>query len=54
MLVFGARAAAGAGSCAGVRGGALFSVVVVCGCPGRWCCPCVRFRLWPVVAVELA
>ena len=30
MLVFGARAAAGAGSCAG--GGALFGVVVVCGC----------------------
>ena len=32
MLVFQARAAAGAGSCAGVRGGAPFSVVVVCGC----------------------
>ena len=32
MLVFGARAAAGAGSCAGVRGGAPFGVVVVCGC----------------------
>ena len=30
MLVFGARAAAGAGSCAG--GGAPFGVVVVCGC----------------------
>ena len=30
MLVFGARAAAGAGSCAG--GGATFGVVVVCGC----------------------
>ena len=30
MLVFGARAAAGAGSCA--RGGAPFGVVVVCGC----------------------
>ena len=24
------------------------------GCPGRWCCPCVRFGLWPVVGVELA
>ena len=32
MLLFGARAAAGAGSCAGVRGSALFGVVVVCGC----------------------
>ena len=32
MLVFGARAAAGAGSCAGVRGSAPFGVVVVCGC----------------------
>ena len=30
MLVFGARAAAGAGSCAG--GGAPFGVAVVCGC----------------------
>ena len=32
MLVLGARAAAGAGSCAGVRGSAAFGVVVVCGC----------------------
>ena len=24
------------------------------GCPGRWCCPCVRLGLWPVVGVELA
>ena len=24
------------------------------GCPGRWCCPCVRFGLWPVVGAELA
>ena len=32
MLVFGARAAAGAGLCAGVRGSAPFGVVVVCGC----------------------
>ena len=32
MLVLGARAAAGAGSCAGVRGSAPFGVVVVCGC----------------------
>ena len=24
------------------------------GCPGRWCCPCVRFGLWPVVGGELA
>ena len=24
------------------------------GCPGRRCCPCVRFGLWPVVGVELA
>ena len=31
MLVLGARAAAGAGSCAGVRGSAPFGVVVVCG-----------------------
>ena len=58
MLVFGARAAAGAGSCAGDRGSAPFGVVVVLwllagGCPGRWCCPCVRFRSWPVVGVEL-
>ena len=22
-------------------------------CPGRWCCPCVRFGLWLVVGVEL-
>ena len=59
MLVFGARAAAGAGSCAGVRGSAPFGVVVVCGCSlvavlAGWCCPCVRFGLWPVVGVELA
>ena len=32
MLVLGARAAAGAGSCPGVRGSAPFGVVVVCGC----------------------
>ena len=32
MLVLGARAAAGAGLCAGVRGSAPFGVVVVCGC----------------------
>ena len=32
MLVLGARAAAGSGSCAGVRGSARFGVVVVCGC----------------------
>ena len=32
MLVLGARAAAGAGSCAGVQGSAPFGVVVVCGC----------------------
>ena len=24
------------------------------GCPGRRCCPCVRFGVWPVVGVELA
>ena len=24
------------------------------GCPGRWCCPCARFGLWPVVGVDLA
>ena len=39
MLVFGARAAAGAGSCAG--GGAPFGVVVVCGC--------TLWLSWPVV-----
>ena len=32
MLVLGARAAAGAGSCAGARGSTRFGVVVVCGC----------------------
>ena len=32
MLVLGARAAAGVGSCAGVRGSAPFGMVVVCGC----------------------
>ena len=32
MLVLGARVAAGAGSCAGVRGSAPFGLVVVCGC----------------------
>ena len=32
MLVLGARAAAGAGSCAGARGSAWFGVVAVCGC----------------------
>ena len=32
MLVLGARAAAGAGSCAGARGSARFAVLVVCGC----------------------
>ena len=32
MLVLGALAAAGAGSCAGARGSARFGVVVVCGC----------------------
>ena len=57
MLVFGARAAAGAGflrrgRCAVWRGcGVLLHAG---GCPGWWPCPCVRFRLWPVVGVELA
>ena len=23
-------------------------------CPGRWCCPCVRIGLWPVVGAKLA
>ena len=32
MFVLGARAAAGAGSCAGARESAWFGVVVVCGC----------------------
>ena len=45
MLVFGARVAAGAGCGVWLHAG---------GCPGRWCCPCVRFGLWPVVGVELA
>ena len=57
MLVFGARVAAGAGSCAG--GGAPFGVVVVCGCTlvavlAGGVAPCVRLGLWPVVGVELA
>ena len=32
MSVLGARAAAGAGLCAGARGSARFGVVAVCGC----------------------